>query len=90
MNWVKATDTQGDAGKIIGHHLYMDDGEVGDFSEVLAATGYPDTTDHTVAGANITTGLLYQLYFVSENTVGISASASDIATYYACLNPISL
>jgi hypothetical protein len=43
-----------------------------------------------VAGTSITTGLPYRFYLVSENAVGLSASASDIATYYACQNPATL
>ena len=90
MNWVKATDTQGDTGKITGHHIYMDDGAGGDFSVVLVDAGYPDTTDHTVGGTSITKRFQYRFYLVLENAMGFSAFASDIATYFACENPSTL
>ena len=87
MTWEKAADTQAPAGTTTGHHLYMDDGEQGEFSLVFSGAGYPDLTEYTVDGDLIVTGRPYRFYTVSENYVGLSTSASDIAQFRACQAP---
>ena len=57
----------------------MDDGEQGDFSLVFSGAGYPDLIEYTADGDLIVTGRPYRFYTVSENYVGLSTSASDIA-----------
>lgn len=90
VSWEKATDTQTPAGTTTGHYLYMDDGAQGDFSLVFSGEGYPDLVEYTVDGGLIETGLPYRFYVVSENYVGLSTSASDIAEFRACLEPSGL
>lgn len=57
---------------------------------MFSGAGYPNLVQHTVADGNVTTGLPYRFYIISENFVGLSVSASDTATHYACQAPSGL
>ena len=85
VRWSRALDTQTPAGTIIGHHLYVDDGNSGDYSLAFSGKDYPAIVTYTVTG--LTTGLPYRFYIVSENFVGLSEQASDVSTHYACEAP---
>jgi hypothetical protein len=67
----------------------MDDGNVGDFLMVFSGKGAPDILTYTVT-TNLTTGKSYRFYIVSENYVGLSSSASDMASIYICQAPSGL
>ena len=90
VRWDRAADTQAPAGTTTGHYLYMDDGANGEFSLVFSGAGYPDLTEYTATGDSLLTGHLYRFYLVSENHVGLSTSASEIAGYRACQAPEGL
>lgn len=65
----------------------MDDGSNGEFALVFSGSGYPDLTQFASAPGTVAMGQLYRFYLVSENHVGLSTAASDIAAYRACQAP---
>ncbi len=65
----------------------MDDGKLGEYTQVYIGTNRPDLTEYTVYG--LTTGLPYRFTVQALNSNGYSDASSAI-TLYACDKPAGL
>jgi titin len=72
---------------VTGYILNMDDGRLGEYSQVYVGTNRPDLTEYTVTG--LTTGLSYKFTLQAINYNGRSLASSS-TTLYACDVPAGL
>jgi hypothetical protein len=72
---------------VTGYILNMDDGRLGEYSQVYVGTNRPDLTEYTVTG--LTTGLSYRFTLQAINYNGRSIASSS-TTLYACDVPAGL
>jgi len=72
---------------VTGYILNMDDGRLGEYTQVYIGTNRPDLTEYTVSG--LTTGLPYRFTIQATNSNGNSL-ASVSTTLYACDIPAGL
>ena len=84
MEWSAVPDSSGVP--ISGYYLFMDDGLAGPLQLIYNGANKPFTLAYTAY--NLRTGLPYRFKVVAENINGLSEE-SDIATYYACMEPES-
>ena len=81
LQWAKSQDTQL---PVIGYQIWMDDGDVGDFTIVYDGLNYPNVLKHMVTG--LITGREYQFKLSALNFNGPSLP-SNPAAFTICASP---
>jgi hypothetical protein len=69
VSWQVVSDKQGEAGRILGYKLYMDNGLHEDFQVVMNGETSPDILTHTVTG--LQEGRPYRFKVDASNFVGV-------------------
>ena len=84
VSWRATAEPEGEAGRILGYRLYMDNGLKEDFEVVMDGSASPDIFTFTASG--LVAGRPYSFKVEAVNRVG-TGPQSQVTVIYACAAP---